>query len=94
MDLWREHPGTRGAGEITCYLLLLITICARYVPGSVVIYYEDSSANLVPVPPHTTLGQAMYNTGFTLQAGTPGFILLVRDSKAHQDFLTKYKVVQ
>ena len=63
------------------------------MPEAIVIYYEDSAANLVSVPPHCTLAQAIYNTGFMLKAGTPGFILMVKDSKAHKDFLTKYDLV-
>jgi len=66
----------------------------RYSPQSIVIYYEDPDANLVCVPSCWTLTQAMTSKRFTLKAGTPGFIVLVKDSKAHKDFLTKYSLVK
>eukprot|EP00092_Neocalanus_flemingeri_P038879 GFUD01042327.1.p1 GENE.GFUD01042327.1~~GFUD01042327.1.p1 ORF type:complete len:397 (+),score=144.01 GFUD01042327.1:95-1285(+) len=66
----------------------------RYSPQSVVIYFEDQDANLVCVPSDWTLTQAITNKRFALKAGTPGFIILVKDSKAHKDFLTKYSLVK
>jgi len=66
----------------------------RYTPESIVMYYEDVSANLVHVPPDWNLAQVCSSKGFLLKAGTPALILLVRDSKAHKDFLSKYSVVK
>ena len=73
------------------------TTCAtysRYTPDSIVIYYEDMSADLVHVPLDWTLAQVCSSPGFILKAGTPALILLVKDSKAHKDFLNKYSVVK
>jgi len=66
----------------------------RYTPDSIVIYYEDMSADLVHVPLDWTLAQVCSSPGFILKAGTPALILLVKDSKAHKDFLNKYSVVK
>jgi len=66
----------------------------RYNPRSLVIYFEDSKTDLVHVPLDWTLQQALSHRGFVLKAGTPGFILLVQDSKVHKDFLSKYSVVK
>ena len=66
----------------------------RYSPKSLVIYFEDPDATLVCVPSSWTLTQAITSNRFKLQAGTPGFIILVKDSKAHKDFLTKYTLVK
>ena len=66
---------------------------ARYTPASIVIYFEDCDANIVEVSPDFTLCQALTHKTFLLKAGTPGFILLVRDSLVHHDFLSKYNLV-
>ena len=65
----------------------------RYTPSSIVIYFEDCDTNIVEVSLDMTLCQALTHRKFLLKAGTPGFILLVRDSKVHQDFLSKYTLV-
>ena len=57
------------------------------------MYFEDCDANIVEVSHETTLCQALTHHKFLLKAGTPGFILLVRDSKVHHDFLQKYTLV-
>ena len=67
---------------------------ARYRPASIVIYFEDCDANIVEVSHDLTLCQALTHHKFLLKAGTPGFILLVRDSVVHQDFLSKYTLVK
>ena len=66
----------------------------RYTPSSIVMYFEDCNEDLVQVTPEMTLCQALTHHKYLLKAGTPGFIILVRDSKVHQDFLQKYKVVK
>ena len=58
------------------------------------MYFEDSDENLVEVTQDMTLCQALTHRKYLLKAGTPGFIVLVRGSKFHQDFLTKYRVVE
>ena len=58
------------------------------------IYFEDSNSDLVEVSQDQTLCQALTHHKFLLKAGTPGFIVLVRNSKVHTDFLQKYKVVK
>ena len=65
----------------------------RYTPASIVIYFEDCDTNIVEVSQDLTLCQAVTHHKFLLKAGTPGFILLVRDSAVHRDFLTKYRLV-
>jgi len=64
----------------------------RYTPETVILYYEDISASLVPVPSDWSLAQALCSKGYIVKAGTPAFIALVRGSKAHQDFLDKYNL--
>ena len=54
------------------------------------MYFEDSDENLVEVTPQMTLCQALTHHKYLLKAGTPGFIVLVRGSKLHEDFLKKY----
>ena len=66
----------------------------RYLPNSIVIYFEDCDNNLVEVNQDQTLCQALTHHKFLLKAGTPGFIVLVKDSKVHKDFLQKYTVVK
>lgn len=58
------------------------------------IYFEDCDTNIVEVSPDLTLCQALTHNKFLLKAGTPGFILLVRDSVVHNDFLSKYNLVK
>jgi len=67
---------------------------SRYLPSSIVIYFEDCDNNLVEVSQDQTLCQALTHHKFLLKAGTPGFIVLVKDSKVHTDFLQKYTVVK
>jgi len=66
---------------------------ARYKPSTIVIYFEDCDTNIVEVSTDMTLTQALTHHKFLLKAGTPGFVLLVRDSKVHHDFLSKYSLV-
>jgi len=66
----------------------------RYTPSSVVMYFEDCDEDLVQVTPDMTLCQALTHHKYLLKAGTPGFIILVRGSKVHEDFLQKYTVVK
>ena len=68
--------------------------CCRYPPASIVIYFEDCDTNIVEVSQDLTLCQALTHHKFLLKAGTPGFILLVRDSVVHHDFLSKYSLVK
>ena len=82
---------------ISCLSLCIFNISysyLRYTPSSIVMYFEDCNEDLVQVTPEMTLCQALTHHKYLLKAGTPGFIILVRDSKVHQDFLQKYKVVK
>lgn len=66
---------------------------SRYTPNSLVIYFENRDCDLQEVPQDWTLVQALTSKKCLLKAGTPGFILLVRNSKSHIDFIGKYKIV-
>ena len=67
---------------------------ARYRPETVELYFENGDADLVAVGGDWSLAAALSHHTFHLQAGTPGFIVLVRGSKAHKDFISKYRIVK
>ena len=67
---------------------------ARYRPETVELYFENGDADLVAVGGDWSLAAALSHHTFHLQTGTPGFIVLVRGSKAHKDFISKYKIVK
>lgn len=63
----------------------------RYSPASVVLYFEDLETNhLQNIPQDFSLIQAITQKGYLLRAGSPAFFCFVRDSPAHQDYLSKY----
>lgn len=63
----------------------------RYSPGSMVVYLETDDNKLLEISPKSSLAQAIKMPGFTLKAGTPNFIVFVRNCKSHLNFLEKYK---
>jgi len=63
---------------------------ARYKPSSLGIYFEDATEKLQEVTKEMTLSQALTRKGYLVKAGTPAFIVFVKRSEAHMDFLRKY----
>lgn len=63
----------------------------RYGPDTVAVYFEDGEERLHQVAPDWTLCQALTTKGYIVKAGTPAFIVLVKGSQAHSDFLHKYQ---
>jgi len=63
----------------------------RYRPASLVVYLESEDCKLLEVPRDYTLLQAITRNRFVLKAGTPNFILFVKNSKSHLNFLERHK---
>merc|ERR1711971_145023 len=65
---------------------------ARFTPANLQIYFENKSQELVKVSHVSTLAEAVYKSGFLLKGGTPAFIVLVKNAKFTNDFLSKYTI--
>ncbi|XP_071117917.1 tetratricopeptide repeat protein 4-like [Haliotis cracherodii] len=64
----------------------------KYTPEAIEIFFEDRvKEELHKVDPSSSLLQAMRHEKFTVNAGTPCFILLVVGSKCWTDYLKRYK---
>jgi len=63
----------------------------RYTPSSLVVYLEDESSNLIHIPSNYTLIQAITSKGFKVKAGTPNFIVFVKNSESHVNFLKRHQ---
>ncbi|KAI5733989.1 hypothetical protein M8J77_001127 [Diaphorina citri] len=59
----------------------------KYVPGRLSIYYQDPNGKPQRVPTTSTLGEVLTNPKYVIQAGTPGFSILVADSKEEAQFI-------
>lgn len=65
---------------------------ARFTPDNVHLYFENKSQELVKVNHASTLAEAVCKRGFLLKGGTPAFIVLVKNAKFTNDFLSKYTI--
>jgi len=64
----------------------------RFTPDNVQLYFENKSQELVKVNHLSTLAEAVCKSGFLLKGGTPAFIVLVKNAKFTNDFLSKYTI--
>ena len=67
---------------------------ARFLPSSVLLYFEDSQQRLVEVQAEDTLLQAITRKGFVVKGGVLAFMVLVRGAPFTTDFLAKYTIVK
>jgi len=63
----------------------------RYKPSNMIVYLESEDCKLLEVPLDYTLMQAITMHRFILKAGTPNFIVFVKNSKSHLNFLERHK---
>ncbi|KAK4878437.1 hypothetical protein RN001_010943 [Aquatica leii] len=59
----------------------------KYVVKDVQVYFEGRDNQIYPVHADQTLGAVLMNRGYVLKAGTPSFIIFVRNSVAESSFL-------
>lgn len=59
----------------------------KYTPNQVCIYFEDENERMHKIPNNWSLGKALTHSKYTLQGGTPGFIILVSGSDAEKMYL-------
>ena len=57
-----------------------------------ILYCILNTSILHQVNHETTLSEAVSKKGFLLKGGTPAFIVLVKDAKFTNDFLSKYTI--
>lgn len=63
----------------------------KYRVDSLTVCFEDQDSKLRQVDVGLTLLEAMKLDGFRVIGGTPGFIITVRGSQFHKDFVKKYE---
>uniref|UniRef100_A0A2C9LA05 Cns1/TTC4 wheel domain-containing protein n=1 Tax=Biomphalaria glabrata TaxID=6526 RepID=A0A2C9LA05_BIOGL len=65
----------------------------KYTADTIEIYFEHKEdEKLYKVDPHSSLLQALQHQKYLVYAGTPGFILCVRDSRFQKELLNRYKL--
>jgi len=63
-----------------------------YKSSDLCIFFEDVKKNkLCKVDPKMSLKQVLQDSRYVVKGGTPGFIILVKDSKFFKEFIEKYK---
>ncbi len=64
----------------------------KYIPDNIEIYFENKDmGKLFRVKPSMTLSAVLKNKKYIVYGGTPGFILLVKDSQFAKTFLKQYE---
>jgi len=66
----------------------------RYTADRLQLYYEEAGqARLVSVPAQTQLRSVLADPRYVVKGGVPGFLVLLRDSDFHREFLARYTVL-
>jgi len=63
---------------------------ARYTTDSICVYLESQDQKLISINKSSSLLTALQSPGFLLKAGTPNFLLFVKGSKSHENFLQRH----
>ncbi|KAK3921416.1 DNA polymerase interacting tetratricopeptide repeat-containing, protein of 47 kDa [Frankliniella fusca] len=59
----------------------------KYTAQGVRVYFEDENERVHNIPNQWTLGKALTHKKYTLQGGTPGFMILVSGSEAEKTYV-------